>query len=84
MEIIDYAGFLYANFRRPVVMRSLLPASASKLVEADEVLNNIRRSPKMPLPEMDEERKKEMAHKTVYVKGFGKEADMPTCRCGTT
>lgn len=36
----------------------------------------VRRSPDLPVPEMNEERRKELSNRTIYAKGFPKEATL--------
>lgn len=50
-----------------VILKAL---ESSDLIEISEDKKSIRRSPKYPLPEYDEEYKKAQEARTVYVKGF--------------
>ncbi|XP_014287224.1 la protein homolog [Halyomorpha halys] len=54
----------------PDVITKALLKSSSKLMEVSEDNSKIRRSPNMPLPEMNEGRRKELMSRTVYCKGF--------------
>jgi len=45
----------------------------SKLIEVSEDKKKIRRSPDLPLPVMNEERRQELMSRTVYCKGFPRE-----------
>lgn len=49
-----------------------LRKSKNKLMEVSEDETEIRRDPSKPLPQMNEERRAEMATRTIYVKGFTK------------
>ena len=46
-----------------------LKTSGSGLMEVEEEKQKIRRSPSIPLPEWNDERKEQLAASTVYVKG---------------
>jgi lupus La protein len=54
-----------------IILKAL--KDASELMEVDEEAKKIRRKPDIPIPEFNEERKKELQEMTVYVKGFDKE-----------
>ena len=56
------------------VIIDALKTSQSGLIEVQEEEKKIRRSPKMPVPEYNEERQKMLAKSTVYCKGFNKES----------
>ncbi|XP_047987033.1 la protein homolog isoform X2 [Leguminivora glycinivorella] len=56
------------------LIAKLLGRSRSGLLEISEDNKKVRRSPDMPLPEMNEERRKEVQGRTVYAKGFPKDA----------
>lgn len=45
-------------------------------LQISEDETEIRRDPNKPLPEMNEERRAEMATRTLYVKGFAKETKL--------
>lgn len=46
------------------------------LLQVSEDSEKIRRSPEMPVPEMNEERRKELQERTVYAKGFPKDSKL--------
>lgn len=48
----------------------------TKPSQVSEDNKKIRRSPEMPLPEMNEERRKELLSRTIYAKGFIKDASL--------
>lgn len=54
-----------------------LDTSDSGLIEISEDRQNVRRHPERPLPEKNEETRKEAISRTAYVKGFPVELDMP-------
>lgn len=54
-----------------------LDKSDSGLLEISEDRQSIRRHPERPLPEKNEETRKEIQSRTAYVKGFPKELEMP-------
>ncbi|XP_041976086.1 la protein homolog [Aricia agestis] len=58
-----------------VIAASLLK-STSGLLEVSDDNKKIRRSPEMPLPEMNEERRKELLARTIYAKGFPKDISL--------
>lgn len=51
-----------------------LAKSTSGLLEVSEDNKKVRRNPEMPVPEMNEERRKELADRTIYAKGFPKDS----------
>ncbi|KAL1124203.1 hypothetical protein AAG570_001973 [Ranatra chinensis] len=53
-----------------------LAKSESKLMEISEDKKKIRRNPDKPVPEMNEERRKELMCRTVYIKGFPKDSQL--------
>lgn len=59
------------------VIVDALDKSDSGLIEISENRENIRRHPERPLPEKNEETRKEAISRTAYVKGFPQELDMP-------
>ncbi|XP_026756947.2 la protein homolog [Galleria mellonella] len=54
------------------VIAKALNNSTSGLLEVSEDNKKVRRSPEMPIPEMNEERRKELMSRTIYAKGFPK------------
>ncbi|XP_049871488.1 la protein homolog [Pectinophora gossypiella] len=58
------------------VIAKALNKSTSGLLEVSEDLKKVRRSAEMPLPEMNEERRKELLSRTIYAKGFAKDAQL--------
>ncbi|XP_045458874.1 la protein homolog [Melitaea cinxia] len=58
------------------VIANALNKSTSGLLEVSEDNKKVRRNPELPIPEMNEERRKELAMRTIYVKGFPKEATL--------
>lgn len=59
------------------VIIDALDKSDSGLLEINENRDSVRRHPERPLPEKNEETRKEIQSRTAYVKGFPKELDMP-------
>lgn len=55
------------------ISQSLLK-STSGLLEVSDDNKKVRRNPELPIPEMNEERRKELASRTIYAKGFPKDA----------
>lgn len=45
-------------------------------MQVSEDKQKIRRNPEVPLPEMNEERRKELQERTVYAKGFPKDIQL--------
>ncbi|CAH2105009.1 unnamed protein product [Euphydryas editha] len=58
------------------VVAKALNKSTSGLIEVSEDNKKVRRNPEMPIPEMNEERRKELTSRTIYIKGFPKEASL--------
>lgn len=58
------------------VIVDALDKSDSGLLEINEDRQSIRRHPERPLPEKNEETRKEIMSRTAYVKGFPKELEM--------
>lgn len=58
------------------VIANALMKSEEGLVEISEDKTKIRRHPEKPIPEHNEERRKEIASRTAYVKGFPLETEM--------
>lgn len=58
------------------VIVDALDKSDEGLVEVSEDRQSVRRHPERPLPEMNEELRKEIISRTAYVKGFPQELDM--------
>ncbi|KAL0848881.1 hypothetical protein ABMA28_013284 [Loxostege sticticalis] len=56
------------------VIANALNNSTSGLLEVSEDNKRVRRNPELPIPEMNEERRKEMMARTIYAKGFPKDA----------
>lgn len=59
------------------VIADALDKSDSGLLEIGEDRQSVRRHPERPLPEKNEETRKEIISRTAYVKGFPKELEMP-------
>lgn len=59
------------------VIVDALDKSFSGLLEIHEDRENVRRHPERPLPERNEETRKEIIARTAYVKGFPNDLDMP-------
>lgn len=59
------------------VIVDALDKSDSGLLEISEDRQSIRRHPERPLPEKNEETRKEIISRTAYVKGFPKDMEMP-------
>lgn len=59
------------------VIVDALDKSDSGLLEINEDRQSIRRHPERPLPEKNEDTRKEIISRTAYVKGFPKELEMP-------
>lgn len=60
------------------VIADALMKSDNGLVEVSEDKSKIRRHPERPIPEHNEERRKEIMSRTAYVKGFPLDADIDT------
>ncbi|XP_026325537.1 la protein homolog [Hyposmocoma kahamanoa] len=58
------------------VIANALSKSTSGIIELSEDNQKIRRSPEMPVPEMNEERRKELQGRTVYTKGLPKDSKL--------
>ncbi|XP_045511726.1 la protein homolog [Colias croceus] len=58
------------------VIVNAINKSPSGLLEVSEDNKKVRRNPEMPLPEMNEERRKELTARTVYAKGFPKDSTL--------
>ncbi|CAB3231458.1 unnamed protein product [Arctia plantaginis] len=56
------------------VIAKALHKSTSNLLEISEDNKKVRRNPDMPVPEMNEERRKEITARTIYAKGFPKDS----------
>ncbi|XP_072936301.1 la protein homolog [Epargyreus clarus] len=56
------------------VIVKALQKSTSGLLEISDT--KVRRSPKMPIPEMTEDRRKQLLARTVYAKGFAKDSTL--------
>ncbi|XP_059059316.1 la protein homolog [Achroia grisella] len=56
------------------VICKALNNSTSGLLELSEDNKKVRRNPEMPIPEMNEERRKELMSRTIYAKGFPKDS----------
>ncbi|KAM3962730.1 la autoantigen-like [Aphomia sociella] len=56
------------------VIAKALNNSSTGLLEVSEDNKKVRRSPEIPLPEMNEERRKELMARSIYAKGFPKES----------
>lgn len=59
------------------VIVDALDKSDEGLLEISEDRESVRRHPERPLPEKNEETRKEIISRTAYVKGFPKEMEMP-------
>ncbi|XP_068621098.1 la protein homolog [Battus philenor] len=58
-----------------IIVNALLK-STSGLLEISDDNKKVRRSPELPIPEMNEERRKEMVARTIYAKGFPKDSTL--------
>ncbi|XP_038206813.1 la protein homolog [Zerene cesonia] len=58
------------------VIVNAINKSTSGLLEVSEDNKKVRRNPEMPLPEMNEERRKELTARTIYAKGFPKDSTL--------
>ncbi|KAG6461775.1 hypothetical protein O3G_MSEX012853 [Manduca sexta] len=58
------------------VIANALHKSTSGLLEISEDNKKIRRSAEFPVPEMNEERRKDLLDRTIYAKGFDKNATL--------
>ncbi|CAH0404606.1 unnamed protein product [Chilo suppressalis] len=58
------------------VIVNALNNSTSGLLEVSDDSKKVRRNPELPIPEMNEERRKELLARTVYAKGFPKHASL--------
>uniref|UniRef100_A0A0K8TR23 Putative la rna-binding domain of la-related protein 3 n=1 Tax=Tabanus bromius TaxID=304241 RepID=A0A0K8TR23_TABBR len=62
--------------KEPEVIVKALEKSDEGLIEISEDKTKIRRHPERPLPEHNEERRKEISSRTAYAKGFPLDAEM--------
>ncbi|KAL9928400.1 la autoantigen-like [Glossina fuscipes fuscipes] len=69
---------LAALSKDPVVIANAMMKSDEGLVEVSEDKTQLRRHPERPIPERNEERRKELMTRTAYVKGFPVDSDMNT------
>ncbi|CAH2066011.1 unnamed protein product, partial [Iphiclides podalirius] len=58
------------------VIANALAKSTSGLLEISDDNKKVRRNPELPIPEMNEERRKELSSRTIYAKGFPKESTL--------
>lgn len=58
------------------VIANALNKSTSGLLEVSEDNKKVRRNPEQPLPEMNEELRKEICNRSIYAKGFAKDASL--------
>ncbi|CAK1603525.1 unnamed protein product [Parnassius mnemosyne] len=58
------------------VIANALAKSTSGLLEISDDKKKVRRSPELPIPEMNEERRKELMSRTIYAKGFPKDSSL--------
>ncbi|GBP32171.1 La protein homolog [Eumeta japonica] len=58
------------------VIAAALSKSTTGLLEISEDNKKVRRSPEIPLPEMNEDRRKELTSRTVYAKGFPRDSTL--------
>ncbi|CAH0726291.1 unnamed protein product, partial [Brenthis ino] len=58
------------------VIVNALNKSSSGLLELSDDTKKVRRNPELPIPEMNEERRKELAARTIYAKGFPKDSNL--------
>lgn len=56
------------------VIAKAINKSLSGLLEVSEDNKKVRRNPEQPIPEMNEERRKELSARTIYAKGFPKDS----------
>ncbi|KAG5876673.1 hypothetical protein JTB14_023428 [Gonioctena quinquepunctata] len=60
----------------PEVIAAAIEKSENKLVELSEDRKKVRRNPENPLPELNDERRKELTGRTAYAKGFPLDEEM--------
>ncbi|KAJ8729678.1 hypothetical protein PYW08_001259 [Mythimna loreyi] len=58
------------------IIAKALNKATNGLLEVSEDNKKVRRSPDVPIPEMNEERRKELSNRTIYAKGFPKDATL--------
>ncbi|CAG9567509.1 unnamed protein product [Danaus chrysippus] len=58
------------------VIANAISKSTSGLLEISDDNQKVRRNPELPIPEMNEERRKELVSRTIYAKGFGKDTSL--------
>uniref|UniRef100_A0A2A4K9D6 La protein homolog n=1 Tax=Heliothis virescens TaxID=7102 RepID=A0A2A4K9D6_HELVI len=58
------------------IIAKALAKSTSGLLEISEDNKKVRRNPEIPIPEMNEERRKELSNRTIYAKGFPKDSTL--------
>lgn len=56
------------------IIAKALKKSSSGLLEISDDNKKLRRNPELPVPEMNEERRKEVVDRSIYAKGFPKDA----------
>ena len=56
------------------VIAKALNKSTGSLLEVSDDNKKVRRNPELPVPEMNEERRKELSSRTIYAKGFPKDS----------
>lgn len=76
LEILTRFNRLAKLTKDTEVIAKALNKSTSGLLEISEDNKNVRRSPDVPIPEMNEERRKELTNRTIYAKGFPKESTL--------
>ncbi|XP_075991929.1 la autoantigen-like [Anticarsia gemmatalis] len=56
------------------IANALIKSTSGILEVSDDTPKKVRRNPEMPVPEMNEERRKELNTRTIYAKGFPKDS----------
>ncbi|CAH0603466.1 unnamed protein product [Chrysodeixis includens] len=76
IEILIRFNRLAKMTRDPEVIAKALNKSTSGLLEVSDDNTKVRRSPEVPVPEMNEDRRKELSNRTIYAKGFAKDGTL--------
>lgn len=70
-KIIFLSGSKIPNYIEYNLNNVLIPC-----LQISEDNTKVRRSPEVPVPEMNEERRKELSSRTIYAKGFPKDGTL--------
>ncbi|PZC80276.1 hypothetical protein B5X24_HaOG214975 [Helicoverpa armigera] len=76
LEILTRFNRLAKLTKDTEIIAKALAKSTSGLLEISDDNKKVRRSPEVPIPEMNEERRKELSNRTIYAKGFPKDSTL--------